>query len=397
MEYELPEELRMLKDAARKFVDHELIPIEMESMDGPNLKPEIRASLEKKAKELGLWLLEVPEEFGGRGLDLLGMAVIWEELARTVALPPRGPGIFGPEIRPLLFTLNDAQKERYLFPVLRGEKATAFAQTEPDAGTDPGMIRTSAVRKGDYYLINGSKRFITGADRADFFQVVAATDRSKGSRGGLSMFLVDKDSLGFSVTGKTHTMMGDVTYELFFDDVRVPVENLIGEEGSGMRLAQAWITAGRLKQACRGLGVANRCIELAARYAQQRVTFGAPLSERQAIQFMIANSFIDHQVGQTYVYQTARKADQRKLARHESYIVKIFCTELGFRAADRCMQIHGGMGLTMEMPIQKMWRDSRGFMITEGATEVMRMVLAREIFRMYLETGKGERALARPA
>ena len=150
-----------------------------------------------------------------------------------------------------------------------------------------------------------------------------------------------------------------------------------------MRLAQKWITGGRLYQACRGLGVAQRCIELAARYAPQRVTFGAPLSDRQAIQFMVANSFMDHQLGQTYAYQTAWKADNDRLARHDSYITKIFCTELGFRAADRCMQIHGGMGLTTEMPIQKMWKDSRSFMITEGAVEVMRMVLAREIFRLY--------------
>lgn len=383
MDFELPEEIRMLKDTVRKFVDRELIPIEMESMDGPDLKPDIRASLEKKAEDLGLWLLEVPEEYGGHGLGLLGMVVVWEELARTIALPPRGPGIFGPDVRPLLFMLNDEQKERYLFPVLRGEKTTAFAQTEPDAGADPSMIRTTAVRNGDHYLIKGTKRFITHAATADFLQVVAATDRSKGARGGLSMFLVDTNTPGFKITRTTHTMMGDVTYELAFDDVCVPVENLVGGEGQGMRLAQAWITAGRLKQACRGLGVAERCIELAARYAQQRVTFGAPLSERQAVQSMIANSFMDHQIGQTYAYQTAWKADRKKIARHESFIVKTFCTELGFRAADRCMQIHGGTGLTMEMPIQKMWRDSRSFMITEGAVEVMRMVLAREIFRMY--------------
>lgn len=383
MDFELPEDLRLLKETVRKFVDRELIPIELDAMDGHDLRPEVRATLERKAKELGLWLLDVPEEYGGSGLGLLGMVVVWEELARTIALPPRGPGIFGPDVRPVLFMLNPEQKEKYLFPVLRGEKKTAFAQTEPDAGADPGMMRTTAAKAGDHYVINGTKRFISHADGADFLQVVAATDRSKGSRGGLSMFLVDTNMPGVAITRKTPTMMGDMTYELAFDDVRVPADNLIGGEGEGMRMAQAWITAGRLYQACRGLGVAQRCIELAARYAPQRVTFGAPLSERQAVQFMIADSFMDHQVGQAYVYQTAWKADHKKLARHESYITKIFCTELGFRAADRCMQIHGGMGLTLETPIQKMWKDSRSFMITEGAVEVMRMVLAREIFRMY--------------
>lgn len=383
MDFELPEELRLLKRTVREFVDRELIPIETKSMDGSVLKPEVLASLEAKAKELGLWMFSVPKEYGGCGLDHLGLVVVWEELARTIALPTRGQTIFGPEIKPLLYKLNDKQKERYLYPVLRGEKRAAFAQTEPDSGSDPGMMRTTAVRQGDHYILKGSKRFITGADRADFFQVVAATDRAKGSHGGLSMFLVEKDSPGLTVAGKTQTMMGDVTFELFFDDVRVPIESLIGEEGKGMQLAQAWLTVGRLQQACKGLGVATRCIELAASYAPQRVTFGAPLSERQAVQFMLADAFIHHQLGQTYVYQTAWKADNGRLARHESYITKIFCTELGFRVADRCMQIHGGMGLSTEMPIHKMWKDSRGFMITEGPVEVMRMVLAREIFRLF--------------
>ncbi len=383
MDFELPEELRQLKETVRRFVDRELIPIEMSSMEGVDLKPALRASLEQKARDLGLWQLEVPEEYGGAGLGYLGLAVVWEELARTVAQPSSGPGIIGPEVRSVLFGLTPEQKERYLYPVIRGEKRTAFAQTEPDAGTDPGMMRTTAVRSGEHYLINGSKRFISHADKADFLQLVAATDRSKGSRGGLSMFLVDMDTPGVQITRKTEKMMGDLTYELAFDGVRVPVENLIGKEGEGMRLAQSWITGGRLRHATRGLGIAQRCIELAVQYAKQRVTFGAPLSDRQAVQFMIADSFMDHQLGQGYVYQTAWKADQGKLARHESYIVKTFCTELGFRAADRCMQIHGATGLTVEMPIAKMWKDIRSLMITEGAVEVMRMVLAREIFRMY--------------
>jgi acyl-CoA dehydrogenase len=178
-------------------------------------------------------------------------------------------------------------------------------------------------------------------------------------------------------------MMGDVTYELAFEDAKVPAANLVGEEGRGMALAQSWITAGRVYQACRGLGVASRCIELGARYAKQRVTFGAPLSDRQAIQFMLADTVMEHELGQNYVYRTAWKSDNGKLARHESFITKIFCTELGFRAADRCMQIHGGLGLTTDLPIHKMWKDSRSFMITEGAVEVMRTVLAREIFKMY--------------
>jgi len=383
MDLELPEELRMLKKTVADFVDRELIPIERTTMDGPVMRSDIRAVLEAKAKALGLWLLDVPVEYGGQGLGLLGMVVVWEELARTIALPPRGPLIFGPDIRPVLFTLNGAQKEKYLFPVLRGEKVTAFAQSEPDAGSDPGAMRTTAVRKGDHYVINGYKRWITNAGSADFFQLVAATDRAKGSRGGLSMFLVDADTPGLKLVGRTETMMGDAPYEIAFDDVKVPVENLIGQEGEGMKAAQTWITAGRLYQACRGLGVAKRCLDLAARYAKQRVTFGAPLAERQAVQFMLADSYMEHHMTQLMVYQLAARTDAGIAARHESYMAKIAGTELGFRVADRCMQIHGGMGLATELPISKMWRDARSFMITEGPVELMRWVLAREILRGY--------------
>ena len=371
MDFELPEELRLLKKTVRNFVDRELIPIEMTAMDGAYLRPEIRADLETKAKKLGLWHLDVPTEYGGQGLNLLGMAVVWEEISRTVALPPRGPGVFGPDIRHVLFTLNDKQKEKYLLPVLRGEKTTAFAQSEPDAGSDPGAMRTTAVRKGDTYVINGYKRWITNAHGCDFLQLVAATDRSKGSRGGLSMFLVDTDTPGVGIVRRTPTMMGDAPAEIALDDVVVPAENLIGKEGDGMRAAQSWITAGRLYQACRGLGVAARCLDLMIGYAKQRVTFGMPIGERQAVQFMIADSFTEHHMTQLLVYQLAARTDAGVAARHESYMAKIAGTELGFRVADRCMQIHGGMGLATEMPISKMWRDARSF---------MRMVLAREIF-----------------
>src|SRR5256884_6634999 len=157
MDFELPEALELLKRTVRSFVDREVIPIEMNAMDGPALRADIRTDLERKAKDLGLWLLDVPAEYGGQGLSLLGMAVVWEEISRTIALPPRGPGVFGPDVKPVLFTLTAAQKEKYLFPVLRGETTTAFAQSEPDACSDPGAIRTTAARQADHYVTNGYK------------------------------------------------------------------------------------------------------------------------------------------------------------------------------------------------------------------------------------------------
>ena len=198
MNFELPEELRLLKENVRRFVDRELIPVERDVCEGNKIKPEMREMLDGKARELGLWLYDVPEEYGGQGLGLLAKTVVWSELGRTIALPTRNASIFGPAVSPILYFLNDAQKEQYLLPVIRGEKKACFAQTEPDAGGDPGGMRTTAVRDGDNYVINGMKRFITGADEADFAQVFAATDREKGSRGGISGFLVDMDTPGVS-------------------------------------------------------------------------------------------------------------------------------------------------------------------------------------------------------
>jgi acyl-CoA dehydrogenase len=383
MDFELPQEIRILKDTIRRFVDRELIPIEMNAMDGPDLKPDIRKQLESKTRELGLWLLEVPADLGGQDLSLLAIAVVTEELARTVALPARGPGIFGPEVRSILLSLSPEQKQSYLYPILRGEKSTAFAQTEPDAGADPGAMRTTAIRNGDHYVINGYKRFIAHAKGADFLQLVAATDPKKGSRGGLTVFLVDMDSPGVSIAGQTVHMMGDVTYEIALDNVKVPVTNRIGDEGEGMKAAQTWINANRVAQAARGLGVAQRCLEMITSYAKQRSTFGRTLDTRQAVQFAVADLYTKLQAGQLLTYRTAWKFDNGSLQRHETFMTKVFCTELGFEAADRCMQFHGGLGTATEMPIERMWRQSRSFMITGGPVEIMRASLAHEVFALY--------------
>jgi acyl-CoA dehydrogenase len=383
MDFELPEDIRLLRETVRKFVDRELIPIEMHSMDGPDLKPEYKKSLEAKARELGLWQLDTPAEFGGQGLSLLALAVVWEEVSRSIALPNRGDGVFGPSPRPILLRLPEKMKEKYLYPTIRGEKSAAFAQTEPEAGSDPGRMKTRAVRHGDHYVINGYKRFISHAKGADFLQLVAATDPEKGSRGGLSVFIVDMDSKGLSIVRENHHMMGDVTYEIALDDVKVPAENLVGEEGQGMREAQSWISRNRVHQATHGLGVTQRCLEMIGKYAQERVTFGEPLAKRQAVQFTVADLYTKYQVGQLLTHRTAWKVDKGIASRHDAYMCKIFCTELGFEAADRCIQFHGAMGLTTEMPIEAMWRRSRSYLITGGPAEVMRATLAREIFKIY--------------
>ena len=383
MDHHLPEELRLLQETVRRFVDRELIPIERQSMEGPKLRPEIHADLTEKAKAVGLWLYDVPEEYGGQGLGLLARTVVWAELARTVALPSRNANIFGPNVSPILYYLNDEQKERYLHPVLRGELRHCFAQTEPDAGGDPGAMRTKAAREGDHYVINGVKRFITGAGEADFAQVFAATDREKGSRGGISAFLVDMKTPGVKLLRQQETMMHDRPWEIAFQDVRVPVENLIGSEGEGFGFAQNWIGAGRIRHGARGVGVIERCLELGASYARQRETFGERLSERQAVQWMLVDSYADLHMLRLMVRNAAAKHDAGENIRYDAYLVKYFGDTKSFEAADKCMQIHGGLGLTTDLPIERMWRDQRSFVITEGPTEILKMALARHVLRQY--------------
>src|SRR5215510_9804447 len=238
LNFDLPEEIRMLKETVRKFVDRELIPIERTARNGHKLKPEVRAHLQAKAKELGLAGYDVPPQYGGLGMGLVAKVTVWSELGRTIALPTRGVEIFGPNVSPILYHLDAAQKQKYLLPTIRGELKWCLAQTEPEAGGDPGAMRTTAVREGDHYVINGTKRFITGADVSDIIILMAATDRSKGSRGGISCFVFDKDTPGVKLTTCFHTLTGETPWEIVFDNVRIHKSHLVGKEGGGFSLGQ---------------------------------------------------------------------------------------------------------------------------------------------------------------
>ncbi len=211
MDFTLPEELVLFQKTVRRFVDNELIPLEKTEPRG--LLPETRERLRNMTRELGFWMLDVPQELGGQGLSVLGQSIFFEELSRSVAILPRDFYIIGPTVGAVLVKLKGELKERYLDPVIRGEKTPCIAQTEPDAGSDPAGMRTRAVRDGDHYVINGVKRFITDAEKADFAQVMAVTDPKKGSRGGISCILVDMDTPGVKVTTRYQTMMGEAPCE----------------------------------------------------------------------------------------------------------------------------------------------------------------------------------------
>jgi acyl-CoA dehydrogenase len=383
MDFELPEELKIIKNTMREFVNRELIPLERTFRpEGVEMPKELYEPLQEKTKAMGFWLLDVPAEYGGAELDLLTRCVIQEEISRSVALPFRHNPIFGPDVRAVLFECNDEQRERYLYPVIRGEKTACFAQTEPDAGGDPAGMKTRAVLDGDHYVLNGTKRFITGAGFADFAQVMAVTDPEKRARGGITCFLVDMDTPGVTIERRWPTMMGDAPFQILFENARVPAANVVGEVGQGFSLAQRWLQEGRIKgHGARCLGIAERALDMMMDYAQIRTTFGKPLAERQAVQFMIADSTMELHMARLLVYECAWRHDRGEDVRNLAYMVKCVCTEMASRVVDRSMQVHGGIGLTKELPLEWWYRQMRSIRITEGATEVLRWRLAQNLLR----------------
>jgi acyl-CoA dehydrogenase len=384
MDFDLSEEHRMLRDLARAFVERELIPLENElgPTHGP-IPPARMATLQATARDLGLWMLDVPVEHGGAGLDLLGRCLIAEQLGRTTVVPWHGQHrLFGPEMRPVLHHLNPDQEARFLQPMLRGELRICFAQTEPDAGTDPAGMRTRAVRDGDAYLVNGTKRFITEAGEADVAQLLAATEPGRGAKGGITCFLVDLQSPGVTRTQMWPIITGERLWEITFEDVRVPAANVVGEPGEGFGIGQQWATEGRIKShGARSLGAASRAYELMVAYSQQRVTFGQPLAERQAVQFMIADSAMELHMVRGLVYECAWRAGRGEDVRDLSYMVKVVATEMATRVVDRSIQVHGGLGVSSELPLEHWARLLRPVRINEGATEVLRWRLARNLLR----------------
>lgn len=380
MDFDLPEELRMLRDMVRSFVDKELIPLEKELGPTHELPDAKLRELQAKTRGLGLWMLDVPEEYGGAALGLLARCVIAEQVGRTVAVPFRAHGLFGPEVRPVLFRANEEQKERFLFPVLRGEKKFCFAQSEPDAGGDPGSMKTRAIEDGDDYVINGTKLWITGAATADYAQVMAVTDPAKRGNGGITCFIVDLTSPGVTREPLWPLMIGETPWQIVFSDVRVPKANIIGEVGQGFGLAQRWLLEGRIRgHGARPLGIAERALDMMIDQANQRITFGKPLSERQAIQFMIADSAMELRAARHLVYECAWRHERGEDVRDLSFMVKITCVEMASRVVDRSMQVHGAMGLSSELPLEWWYRQLRSLRITEGAPEILRWRLGKSL------------------
>ncbi|ADK85812.1 Butyryl-CoA dehydrogenase [Desulfarculus baarsii DSM 2075] len=384
MDFDIPENLRMMVDTVAKFVKQDLEPISQQVEDEDHIPEDVV----QKMRELGLFGLSIPEEYGGLELGTLGECLCYEELSKTNACfrsrigTNNGIGSQG-----ILLDGTPQQKERYLPNLASGQWTACFALTEPEAGSDAANIQTTAELKGDHWVLNGRKHFITNGDIADVATVFAANDRQKKARGGITAFIVEKTFPGFYVGTIERKMglRGSHTCELIFDDCRVPRENVIGGEtnvGQGFKTAMKTLDKGRLTMGASALGSAQKLMDLSIAYAKQRVQFGQPIANFQAIQIKLADMATHIYAARQMLYHAAWLRDKRGAAVvKEASMVKLFCTEMANRAADMAVQIHGGMGYVRDFPVERFYRDLRLTTIYEGTSEIQRTVIAREILK----------------
>jgi acyl-CoA dehydrogenase len=389
MDFELAEEHRMLKDLVRHFVDDELMPLEAGVLvreaegKGLGLAADENARLDAVSKKLGLWGLDAPEDIGGADLPAVAMVGVNEELGRTVTpytLPPDSPNL-----RMMMATVTERQREAYLAPYVRGETVSAIGISEPGAGGDPAGMTTRAERvpgkngDGEDWVINGRKIWISRADHADFTILMAVTDREKGARGGISAFLVDNDTPGFNVARRIPMIGGAVTYEVLLEDCRVEGWKLLGTEGQGFAPMQLRLGTRRIEMAAWSIGMAQRALDMICEYAPQRTTFGQPLSQRQAIQWWVADAATQIHAARLMTYDCAWKLDQGRDIRQEISMIKGFATEMAWTVVDHAMQTFGAMGMTKELPLQLMASKLRTMRIYDGPTEIHKWVVARNL------------------
>ncbi|MFF4767307.1 acyl-CoA dehydrogenase family protein [Streptomyces sp. NPDC001255] len=379
--WELPDELRLLRDTVRAFMDSEVHPLERTlPHDAAGLPPEQLAPLQKKARDLGLWALQTPAEFGGAGLGVLGQTVVAEEAAqcRMGAFFP-ALGAFGGNPPSVLFRATPEQYEKFGRPVVEGRATKPYtAISEASGGSDPARaIRLKAVRDGDDYVLDGTKLWTSHAANADWGVVYA---RTGPGRDGISCFLVERDTPGLSFR-PVPVMASFHPYEVHFDGVRVPVAHRVGAEGEGFRLAGEFLVHGRILYAAGPIGIAQRALDMTVQWAKDREVFGGRLADKQGVQWMLVDSEIELRAARLLMYQAAWNADLGKDVKVDASIAKMTGTETACRVLDRCVQVHGALGMATELPLERWFRDVRVKRLGEGATEVQRVVVARSLFR----------------
>ena len=379
--WELPEELELLRRSVAEFVAREVRPREDGlDFDAISLGDEDLRALQEKARSAGLWCLASPVEHGGGGLGALALAVVAEEAAqcRLGAYVPAG-GAFGWDPPVVIFEGTRQQVERYAVPQIRGDGGKAFvAISEPSGGSDPARsIRTRAVRDGDGWVLDGTKTWISGALQATWGIVYARTG-APGDRRGISCFVVDANTPGLTMR-PIPVIRAWYPAELSFQACRLPASSLIGREGDGFALADLWLTRQRIPYAAGTIGVARAALRLAIDHARERHAFGGPLADKQAVQWMIADSEIELRAARLLVYQAAWRADLGRDFKVDASIAKVYATEAAGRVVDRCIQVLGGMGVARELPLERWYRELRVKRIGEGPSEVHRMVVARSL------------------
>lgn len=381
MNFYFKEDVLMLKKVVKQFVYEEVEPVANEIEKTDNIPKEIV----EKSKELGLFGLGIPEEYGGLGLNMVDKCAIYEELGKThngfttLIGAHTGIGTVG-----IVELGTEAQKEKYLPKLATGEWIGAFALTEPEAGSNAANLKTTAVKKGDKYIINGSKHYITNAIDGHVFTVMAVTDPSKGAK-GITSFIVEKDFPGFAL-GKTEKKMGlrgSHSAELYFDNLEVPVENVLGEENKGYINALKILANGRAGLAARNLGSSKRLLEHCMDYVHERKQFGEQIINFQAIQHMLAEISKDITTLEALTYKVAWMSDEKMRVVKEAAIAKLYGSEVYNKVADMAVQIHGGIGYMADYPIERYYRDARITKIYEGTSEIQKNIISNELIREY--------------
>ncbi|MEV0998579.1 acyl-CoA dehydrogenase family protein [Nonomuraea sp. NPDC050202] len=380
MDFSLTPEERQIRDTVRTFIEKEVMPLEPEVLRNeregrPGLDPDVLRDLRAKARKSGFWGINTPEEYGGAALGPIMSAIIAMEIGRTFV-----PFSFGGSADNILYAGNEEQKQRYLIPTIEGERRSCFAITEPGAGSDARNIRTKAVRDGSEWVISGEKTFITGGNEADFVMVFAVAEEH-----GVTCFLVDRDMGWKSEPIPTMGQWGPAS--LVFEDVRVPEENILGELGKGFELAMQWIGQGRYMIPARAIGSAERMLQMAIDYAKIRKSMGQTISNYQAIQWMIADSQVEIEAAKWLTLYAAWRVGEGLDARHASSIAKLNGAVMANQVVDRVLQIHGGMGYTKELPIERWYRELRLLRIFEGTDEIQRRTIARNLIKGHARLG----------
>lgn len=381
MDFRLDEDILLLKENIRQFIEEQIDPFSMQIEDEDHI-PE---SIINLSKEIGLFGLSIPERYGGLGIGMVGKCALYEEIGKThngyttLIGAHTGIGTVG-----IVEMGNEMQKEKYLPDMASGNRIGAFALTEPAAGSHATNLKMTAVKNGDKYILNGTKHYITNADVADIFTVMAVTDKDKGAK-GITSFIVEKDFPGFRVGSLERKMglRGSHSAELFFEDCEVPAENVLGDVGQGYVNALKILANGRAGLAARNLGSCQYLLDLSTKYATEREQFNVPIIDHQAVSHMIAEMAMEIEALRSFTYRVAWMVDQKEKIIKEAAMLKLYSSEVYNRVADKAVQIHGGMGYMKDYPVERFYRDARITRIYEGTSEIQKNIITGQLKRKY--------------